>query len=199
MFHRAIQEIIRSRRRLRADARRRVPGPARYPRRQHRPQPWYRHPSASAGRLLRRALLPYRRAWIIAALREDEAHTSIILAVDPSGKLIGADHAAREFLKTTGRRFEPGLTIAEFFGCEIASGRERRYCDVALHVRSCDASSPWLALITPPDLGAVQGRGQERLQVHTRPGMRQRPARLASIGFTIPHETCKRRGIAGLV
>jgi AraC-like DNA-binding protein len=113
--------------------------------------------------------LAYRRAWIIAALREDEARTSIILAVDRSGKLIGADHAAREFLKTTARRFEPGLTIAEFFGCEIAAGRGRRYCDVALHVRSCDASSPWLALITPPDLGAVQGRGQERLQVHTRP------------------------------
>jgi AraC-like DNA-binding protein len=113
--------------------------------------------------------LAHRREWIIAALREDEAHTSIILAVDRSRKLIGADHAAREFLKTTGRRFEPGLAIAEFFGCEIAPGRGRRYCDVALHLQNRDASSPWLALITPPDLGAVLGRGQERLQVHTRP------------------------------
>jgi len=111
----------------------------------------------------------HRREWIIAALREDETHTSIILAVDRSRKLIGADHAAREFLKTTGRRFEPGLTIAEFFGCDFAPGRGRRYCDVALHLQSCDASSPWLALITPPDFGAVPGRGQERLQVHTRP------------------------------
>jgi AraC-like DNA-binding protein len=111
----------------------------------------------------------HRREWIIAALREDETHTSIILAVDRSRKLIGADHAAREFLKTTGRRFEPGLTVAEFFGCDFTPGRGRRYCDVALHLQSCDASSPWLALITPPDLGALQGRGQERLQVHTRP------------------------------
>jgi len=38
-----------------------------------------------------------------------------------------------------------------------------------LRLQSSDASSPWLALITPPDLGAVQGRSQERLQVHTRP------------------------------
>jgi AraC-like DNA-binding protein len=83
--------------------------------------------------------------------------------------LVGADHAAREYLATTGRRFEPGLTIAEFFGCDFTPGRGRRYCDVALHLQSCDASSPWLALITPPDLGAVQGRGRERLQVHTRP------------------------------
>jgi len=113
--------------------------------------------------------LVYRREWIIAALREDEAHTSIMLAVDRSRKLIGADHAAREFLETTGGRFEPGLTIAEFFGCDIAPGRGRRYGDVALHLQSCDASSPWLALITPPDLGSVQGRGQEGLQVHTRP------------------------------
>ena len=111
----------------------------------------------------------HRREWIIAALREDETHTSIILAVDRSRKLIGADHAAREFLKTTGRRFEPGLTIAEFFGCDFAPGRGRRYCDVALRLQSSDSSSPWLALITPPDLGAVQGRSQERLQVHTRP------------------------------
>ena len=113
--------------------------------------------------------LLHRREWIIAARREDETHTSIILAVDQSRKVIGADHAAREFLENTGRRFEPGLTMAEFFGCDLAPGRGRRYCDVALHLQSSDACSPWLALITPPDLGAVQGRGRERLQVHTRP------------------------------
>jgi AraC-like DNA-binding protein len=111
----------------------------------------------------------HRREWIIAALREDEARTSIILAVDRSRKLIGADHAAREFLETTGGRFEPGLTVAEFFGCDIDPGWGRRYCDVGLRLQSCDVSSPWLALITPPDLGAMQGRGQEWLQVHTRP------------------------------
>jgi AraC family transcriptional regulator len=111
----------------------------------------------------------HRREWIIAARRDDETHTSIILAVDRSRTLIGADHAAREFLETTGRRFEPGLTIAGFFGCDFTPGRGQRYCDVALHLQSSDASSSWLALITPPDLGAVQGRNRERLQVHTRP------------------------------
>jgi AraC family transcriptional regulator len=111
----------------------------------------------------------HRRDWIIAARREDETHTSIILAVDRSRTLIGADHAAREFLETTGRRFEPGLSISDFFGCDFTPGRGRRYCDVALQLQSCDAPSPWLALITPPDFGAVQGRSRERLQVHTRP------------------------------
>jgi AraC-like DNA-binding protein len=111
----------------------------------------------------------HRRDWIIAARREDETHTSVILAVDRSRTLIGADHAAREFLKTTGRRFEPGLSISDFFGCDFTPGRGRRYCDVALQLQSCDAPSPWLALITPPDFGAVRGRSQERLQVHTRP------------------------------
>ena len=111
----------------------------------------------------------HRREWIVAAQREDETHTSIILAVDRSRTLIGADHAAREFLKATGRRFEPGLTVSEFFGCDFTSGRGRRYCDVALHLQSRDAFSSWMALITPPDLGAVQGRSRERLQVHTRP------------------------------
>ena len=111
----------------------------------------------------------HRREWIIAARREDETHTSIILAVDRSRTLIGADHAAREFLETTGRRFEPGLSISEFFGCDFTPGRGRRYCDVALRLQSSDTSSPWLALITPPDLGAMQGRGRERLQLHTRP------------------------------
>jgi AraC-like DNA-binding protein len=111
----------------------------------------------------------HRREWIIAARREDETHASIVLAVDRCRTLIGADHAARQFLETMGRRFEPGLSITEFFGCDFASGRGRRYCDVALQLQSRDASSPWLALITPPDFGAVQGRSWERLQVHTRP------------------------------
>jgi AraC family transcriptional regulator len=111
----------------------------------------------------------HRREWIIAALREDETHTSIILAVDRNRTLVGADHAAREFLETTGRRFEPGLSISEFFGCDFTPGRGRRYCDVTMRLQSSGASSPWLALITPPDLGDVQGRSRERLQVHTRP------------------------------
>jgi AraC-like DNA-binding protein len=111
----------------------------------------------------------HRREWIIAARREGETHTSIILAVDRSRTLIGADHAAREFLETTGRRFEPGLSISEFFGCDFTPGRGRRYCDVALQLQSSDASSPWFALITPPDLGALHGRSRERLQVHARP------------------------------
>jgi AraC-like DNA-binding protein len=113
--------------------------------------------------------LYHRRDWIIAARREDEAYTSIILAVDRGRTLIGADHAAREFLETAGRPFEPGLSMSEFFGGDFTPGRGRPYCDVALRLRSCVSSSPWLALITPPDLGAAQGRSRERLQVHTRP------------------------------
>jgi AraC-like DNA-binding protein len=111
----------------------------------------------------------HRREWIIAARREDETQTSIVLAVDRSRTLIGADHAAREFLETTGRRFEPGLSITEILGCDFTPGWGRRYCDVALRLQSSDASSAWLVLITPPDCGAVQGRSRERLQVHTRP------------------------------
>jgi AraC-like DNA-binding protein len=111
----------------------------------------------------------HRRDWIIAAQREDETHTSIILAVDRSRTLTGADHAAREFLQSTRRRFAPGLSITDFFGCDFTPGRGRRYCEVALRLQSSDSSPAWLALITPPDLGSVQGRSQERLQVHTRP------------------------------
>lgn len=133
--------------------------------------------------------LYHRREWIIAARREDETHTSIILAVDRSRTLIGADHAAREFLETMGRRFEPGLSISEFFGCDFTPGRGRRYCDVALQLQSSDASSPWFALITPPDLSAVQGRSLERLQVHTRP-------RLDALDSgTIAAEQEQRRGL----
>jgi AraC-like DNA-binding protein len=38
-----------------------------------------------------------------------------------------------------------------------------------LRLQSSDASTAWLAIITPPDCGGVQGRSWERLQVHTRP------------------------------
>jgi AraC-like DNA-binding protein len=113
--------------------------------------------------------LSHRRDWIIAARREGDTHTSIVLAVDRGRTLIGADHAAREFLETTGRRFEPGLSMSECFGGDFMPGRGRRYCDTALRLQSFDAPSPWLALITPPDVGAVQSRSWERLQAHTRP------------------------------
>jgi AraC-like DNA-binding protein len=113
--------------------------------------------------------LSYRRDWIIAARRENETHTSIVLAVDRGRTLIGADHAAREFLETTGRRFKPGLSMSECFGGDFMPGRGRYYCDTALRLQSFDAPSPWLALITPPDVGAVQSRSWERLQAHTRP------------------------------
>jgi hypothetical protein len=53
---------------------------------------------------------------------------------------MGADRADREFLETTGRRFEPDLTISEFFGCDITPGRGRRCCDVALQLREAKCS-----------------------------------------------------------
>ncbi len=72
--------------------------------------------------------LHHRREWILAARREDATHTSIILAVDRSRTLIGADHAAREFLETTGRRFEPGLSIsATSAQCRAAAGSGCKY------------------------------------------------------------------------
>jgi AraC-like DNA-binding protein len=113
--------------------------------------------------------LYHRRDWIIAARREDVTQASIVLAVDQSRTVTGADHAAREFLETKKRRFEPGLSVSEFFDGDFTPERGGRHRDVALRLRSCDAPSPWLALMTPPDFGAVQGGSWERLQAHTRP------------------------------
>jgi AraC-like DNA-binding protein len=113
--------------------------------------------------------ISHRRDWIVAARREDAAHASIILAVDRNRNLIGADHAARKLLETTGRRFERGLSISAFFRGDFTLGPGRRYCDIAVRLQSPDASSPWLAIITPPDFGALQGRSRERVQIHTRP------------------------------
>lgn len=111
----------------------------------------------------------HRRRWIVAALRDDEADTYIVLAADPDHRLVGADRQARQILKAAGRRFHFHLTLSAFFQDAAIFRRERQYCDVATTWRGTSNGALWSVLVTPPDHGITRLYGADYVLIHTRP------------------------------
>jgi AraC-like DNA-binding protein len=113
--------------------------------------------------------LIHRRLWIVAAARRDAPGTSIVLAADRDQRLLGADRKARELLQSRGRRFEKHLGLSEFFQSSPALFRRRSYRDVAVTLRGSSDGDPWIALITPPDIGAIETCQDAHAVLHARP------------------------------
>jgi AraC-like DNA-binding protein len=111
----------------------------------------------------------YHRNWIVAARRKHGPDTRIILAVDAEQKVVGADHHARRLLEAEGRRFAADLKLSALLQPGVAPFHGRRYFDLALTVLGSDDGAPWLVLITPPNLGAIESHRSERVLLHARP------------------------------
>jgi AraC-like DNA-binding protein len=112
--------------------------------------------------------LSYRRFWVIAAVAQGEADTSMLLAIDREQRLVGADHWARQGLEAGGRSIQAPCTLSTFFQIHGVNVRAMRYRDGAMTLSGRADGNPWSVLITPPDLGADSDI-DERAILHARP------------------------------
>jgi AraC-like DNA-binding protein len=140
--------------------------------------------------------LVHRRDWVIAAMRRKAPDTCILLALDREQRLLGADRRARELLGARGRSFAESMRLSELFQPNVALLRRRGYHDVSSTLFAPGNEDPWIALITPPDIGAAESCHDARAVLHARP-------RLDSLGHLwavstmshqragLPRESCK--------
>jgi AraC-like DNA-binding protein len=110
-----------------------------------------------------------RRQWVVAAMRRNAPGTTIIFATDRDQRIVGADRQARQLLEQRGQRMGHHLTVSALFRPNPTLLRRRSYCDVSTTLFASGDGEPWIALITPPDAGAVESHQDARVLLHVRP------------------------------
>jgi AraC-like DNA-binding protein len=135
--------------------------------------------------------LTHRRQWIVAALRRNAPQAGMLLAVDRDQRIVAADRGARQFLEQKGRRFDRQLPLTSLFQSSPALLRRRGYTDVSITLRGSGDAEPWIALVTPPDMGAVVSEHDARAMLHVRPRW-DWLTRLLSVAS----DACGRRGLS---
>jgi AraC family transcriptional regulator len=127
--------------------------------------------------------MSYRNCWIIAAQPHNAEEACILLAVDYSRRLVGADRPARQFLEVKGRPFGSPCSVSTFFKLDGTPFRESGG-DAVHRLLGCDDDTPFSALITPPDRGPRGSSDDERLLLHARPRLDM----IGDFGNKVPRE-----------
>jgi AraC-like DNA-binding protein len=113
--------------------------------------------------------LVHRRHWVVAAMRRNAPGTTIMFAADRDQRLLGADRQARQWLEEKGRRLSHHPTISTLFRPNPTLLRRRSNCDVSTTLFASGDGEPWIALLTPPDTGAIESNRDARVLLHIRP------------------------------
>jgi AraC-like DNA-binding protein len=113
--------------------------------------------------------LVHRREWVLAAIRRNAPGKALLVAIDRDQRIVGADRQARQLLEERGQRMGPHLTISALFRPNATLVRRRSYCDVSTTLFASSNGEPWIALITPPDTGAMESHQDPRVLLHVRP------------------------------
>jgi AraC-like DNA-binding protein len=113
--------------------------------------------------------LAHRRHWVMATMRRNAPNTTIIFATDRDQRIVGADRQARQLLEEKGQRMGQHLAVSALFRPNPTLLRRRNYCDVSTTLFASGDGEPWIALITPPDAGAVESHQDARVLLHVRP------------------------------
>jgi AraC-like DNA-binding protein len=107
--------------------------------------------------------------WIIAATPRNAPGNPMLLAVDREQRLVGADREGRQYLETRGQRWDGEFALSSLFQASATLFRRRSPWDIPVTLTSTTDAEPWIAVITPPDIGAVDPRQDARAVLHARP------------------------------
>jgi transcriptional regulator GlxA family with amidase domain len=113
--------------------------------------------------------LVHRRRWVVAAMRRNSPGTMILIAIDRDQRIVGADQQARQLLVERGQRMGQHLTVSALFRPNPTLLRRRSYWDVSTTMFASGDGEPWIALVTPPDAGALASHQDARVLLHVRP------------------------------
>jgi AraC-like DNA-binding protein len=129
--------------------------------------------------------LVHRRHYVVAAMRRNAPRTTILFATDRDQRLVGADRQARQVLEERGQRIGGFPGISALFRPNSTLLRRRGYGDVSTTLFAAGDGEQWVALITPPDPGAMESGRDARLLLHVRPRL-ESLTHLSSLPSTRP-------------
>src|SRR5215471_1302943 len=141
----------------------------------------------------------FRRDWIVAIARAEDGAGSLLLAIDSSQRIIGADRAARTTLLLDDRRLQAGISLWSIFEQDRRLFRRRDTADIPTRLVIAGSDETWPALVTPPERASGAWQNTASIALHTRPrfdllaSTKQRePASQARRSATERHAACQR-------
>jgi transcriptional regulator of acetoin/glycerol metabolism len=111
----------------------------------------------------------FRRGWIVAVAPPEEGGAGMLLAVDDSQRIVGANRAARTSLLLDDYRLRTGVSLWSVFERDPALFRRRDATDIPTQLIVAGSDEAWPALVTPPESGRAAWQQERADALHTRP------------------------------
>ncbi len=117
----------------------------------------------------------FRQEWIIAAAPPEESASAMLLAVDGSQRIVGADRTGRTSLLLDDQKLRAGVSLWAVFERDVDLFRRKDATDIPTQLMTAGSAETWSALVTPPEKAFGGWRNPANAAMHARP-------RLDSIG-----------------
>jgi AraC-like DNA-binding protein len=111
----------------------------------------------------------FRRQWIVAIAPPEENVAGMLLAVDGSHHIVGADRVARQTLHLEDETLAAGLSLWSFFLRNADLFGRKNQIDIPARFVFHGSNDIWPALLTPPERIAGNPHDPMSFVLHTRP------------------------------
>lgn len=129
----------------------------------------------------------FRREWIVAVAPPEEGGAGMLLAIDGSQRIVGANRVARTFLMLDDRALRAGISLWSIFERDIDLFRRQDRTDITTRLLIAGSNDSRPALVTPPDHPMRASSNPTNCNLHTRP-------RLGSIDISTPQQAQQAHG-----
>src|SRR5215510_1902953 len=111
----------------------------------------------------------FRREWIVAVAPPEGGVRGMLLAIDNSQRIVGANRVARTSLLLDDRDMCTGVSLWRIFERDIDLFRRRDRSDISTRLLLAGSKDSRPALVTPPDQNLYGKSNRANVNLHTRP------------------------------
>jgi len=111
----------------------------------------------------------FYREWIVATAPSDGGEPGMLLAVDGSQRVVGANRAARKSFLIDERGLQSGISLWTIFERDVEMFRHKDRTDIAARLIFVGSNDSSAALVTPPDQMAHGWQSLSNVGAHARP------------------------------
>jgi transcriptional regulator of acetoin/glycerol metabolism len=111
----------------------------------------------------------FRREWIVAVAPQERGAPGMLLAIDGSQRIIGANRVARTSLLLDDRGLSAGISLWSIFERDVELFRRQDRTDIPARLLIAGSIESRPALVTPPDHPASASSNRTNGNLHTRP------------------------------
>jgi len=111
----------------------------------------------------------FRREWIVAVAPPEGGALGMLLAIDGSQRIVGANRVARTSLLLDDRGLRAGISLWTIFERDLNLFRRKDRAEICTRLVIAGSNDSRPALVTPPDHARSASSNPANMDLHTRP------------------------------